>query len=89
MLQAVALLALFAVQGSVLAGVRADRAAELGAGPVVPVSAPQGRASPPVRVGIPALGRSPRALPALPSWSVTSTAVAVRGSRQDQGDGGR
>ena len=60
MLQAVALLALFGVQGSVLAGVRADRAAELGAGPVVPVSAPERRASPPVRVGIPALGLQTR-----------------------------
>lgn len=58
--QAVALLALFGVQGSVLAGVRADRAAELGAGPIVPVTVPERAVSLPVRLGVPALGLTTR-----------------------------
>ncbi|MBC7374787.1 MAG: class F sortase [Frankiales bacterium] len=58
--QAITLLALFAVQSSVLAGVRADRAAELGAGPVIPVTVPARAVALPVRLGVPALGLTTR-----------------------------
>lgn len=53
---AATLLALFAAQTTELAGLQADRAAELGAGPVVPVSVVNRAVSPPVTLGIPALG---------------------------------
>lgn len=54
--QAVALAAILAGNVTVLAGVQADLAADRGAGHVVPVAAVQDGVSPPVRIGIPALG---------------------------------
>lgn len=54
--QAIALVGILAGNVSVLAGVQADLAADRGAGRVVPVAAVQDGVSPPVRIGIPALG---------------------------------
>ena len=53
--QAVALLSLFAVQGVVLTGVRADLQADSGVGTAIPVGVVASDASPPVALTIPAL----------------------------------
>lgn len=59
-LQAVALVTLFAVQGYVVAGVRADLRADRGLGPKVNVGAVVRGAPPPVTLAVPTLGMDTR-----------------------------
>lgn len=54
-LQSLALIALFSVQGSILAGVRADVQADRGVGPEIPVAVVVPEVAPPVSLRIPKL----------------------------------
>ena len=54
-LQSLALIALFTVQGSILSGVRADVQADRGVGPQIPVAAVVPEVAPPVSLRIPTL----------------------------------